>query len=399
MKRSTVLFCLGGLVGVVATAMVSPAHAETVQTAAHVFDGRPYLWVEAESFSSLVDGGTAGNGWKVVTKGGPDMSTIVTEGGVSLPVLPTDSNVSGTAIWSQANQGSAHEDMAQYELKFITPGTYQFFLRHSLYDSGTTPATFLNEDSLFLPPAFNKNSHSDWVGAEVLDFNDADLTVDIPNPGEALDPDGYQPTIADHMNDGLLELVFGRWKSAEDAGGSSADITPGSGHSDAGHFDWYNRPTFTGATATGGFDGFYGTKVEYTVTPEMVGQTVTFEIGVREVNVTIDGFMFIQTENIYPNMDLLDLYTQEEVDAAILPQPVAGDYDNNGTVDAADFVVWRNGDSPDDTQAGYDLWRANFGRPGAGLGTSVSAVPEPASFGLLAISLAALYAARRRSGC
>ena len=31
-----------------------------------------------------------------------------------------------------------------------------------------------------------------------------------------------------------------------------------------------------------------------------------------------------------------------------------GDYNGNGTVDAADYAVWRNGDSPDDTQAGYN---------------------------------------------
>lgn len=383
------------LLAVVVAPQLSHLYAETVQTAANVFEGRPYLWVEAENFRTLVDGGTAGNGWKVVTKGGPDMSVIVTAGGVSLPVLPADSNVSGSAIWSQANQGSSHQDMAQYDLKFITPGTYQFFLRHSLYDSGTAPTTFLNEDSIFLPPAFNKNSHSDWIGAEILDFDDNDVTVDVPTPGEALDPDGYKPAIGDHINDGLLELVFGRWKSAEDAGGSSADITPGSGHSDAGHFDWYNRPTFTGTPAGGGFDGFYASKVEYTVTPEMVGQTVTFEIGVREVNVTIDGFMFIQTSNIYPNMDILDLYTQAQLDAAILPQPVVGDYNGNGSVDAADYVVWRNGDSPDDTQAGYDLWKANFGKP-AGAGATAGGVPEPASIGLLLIGLAAMTVSARR---
>lgn len=395
MKLSAGLSCLAA---VVAASLLTQASAETVQTASNVFEGRPYLWVEAESFRTLVDGGTAGNGWKVVDKGGPDMSVIVTAGGVSLPVLPANSNVSGSAIWSQSNQGSGHTDMAQYDLKFITPGTYQFFLRHTMYDSGTAPATFLNEDSLFLPPAFNKNSHTDWIGAEILDFDDNDVTVDIPTPGEALDPDGYKATVADHINDGLLELVFGRWKSAEDAGGSSADITPGSGHSDAGHFDWYNRPTFTGTPAGGGFDGFYASKVEYTVTPEMVGQTVTFEVGVREVNVTIDGFMFIQTSNIYPNMDILDLYTQEQLDAAILPQPVVGDYNGNGTVDAADYVQWRNGDSPDDTQAGYDLWKANFGKPGGGAGANTGAVPEPAAVGLLLIGLAALTVARRQSG-
>ena len=56
-----------------------------------------------------------------------------------------------------------------------------------------------------------------------------------------------------------------------------------------------------------------------------------------------------------------------------VPVTLAGDYNNSGTVDAADYVVWRNslGTSivlPNDTtpgsvtQADYNLWRANFGR-------------------------------------
>jgi hypothetical protein len=55
----------------------------------------------------------------------------------------------------------------------------------------------------------------------------------------------------------------------------------------------------------------------------------------------------------------------------------AGDYNNNGTVDAADYVAWRDnlGQSvtlPNDstpgtvTQADYEVWRANFGNSGGG---------------------------------
>ena len=65
MKLSAGLACF-----VVATAasMTSQTVAETVQTAANVFHSRPFLWLEAESYNSNVDGGTAGNGWKVVSK-------------------------------------------------------------------------------------------------------------------------------------------------------------------------------------------------------------------------------------------------------------------------------------------------------------------------------------------
>ena len=77
-----------------------------------------------------------------------------------------------------------------------------------------------------------------------------------------------------------------------------------------------------------------------------------------------------------------------------------GDYNGNGTVDAADYVVWRNGDSPDDTQAGYDLWKANFGKPpGAGNGSSIStSVPEPSTMLLVVAGMiAAPQFLRRRN--
>jgi hypothetical protein len=75
------------------------------------------------------------------------------------------------------------------------------------------------------------------------------------------------------------------------------------------------------------------------------------------------------------------------------PAPLTGDYNGNGTVDAADYVLWRDGgtlqnDPTPGVQPGdYNVWRANFGRTvtgaGAGLGDA-SAVPEPAGW-LLAL--------------
>ena len=43
-----------------------------------------------------------------------------------------------------------------------------------------------------------------------------------------------------------------------------------------------------------------------------------------------------------------------------------GDFNHDGTVDAADYIVWRKTDG---TPAGYNTWRANFGQPaGSGSG-------------------------------
>jgi hypothetical protein len=64
--------------------------------------------------------------------------------------------------------------------------------------------------------------------------------------------------------------------------------------------------------------------------------------------------------------------------AAALP----GDYNSDSVVDAADYTVWRDGGSPDNTVEGYNVWVANYG---ASVSASSSAVPEPS-----AITLAAL---------
>lgn len=67
---------------------------------------------------------------------------------------------------------------------------------------------------------------------------------------------------------------------------------------------------------------------------------------------------------------------------------IAGDYNDDGLVDAADYVVWAKTDS---SEIGYDLWRTNFGNSlGAGATSSThsadnstSSVPEPATAWLL----------------
>lgn len=85
-----------------------------------------------------------------------------------------------------------------------------------------------------------------------------------------------------------------------------------------------------------------------------------------------------------------------EVVAAALPSPVEldGDYNADGSVDAADYVVWRaklgtDFDMPNDTTPGsvdpedYDEWRAHFGDTASGLGMG-AVVPEPTA-GLIAL--------------
>jgi hypothetical protein len=91
-----------------------------------------------------------------------------------------------------------------------------------------------------------------------------------------------------------------------------------------------------------------------------------------------------------------------------LMQTVTADYNNDGVVDAADYVAWRKDPSAfGGDPAGYDAWVEQFGNtagPGAGgqsgvslsNGGSSAAVPEPASLILLVFGLASVLFARRR---
>jgi hypothetical protein len=78
---------------------------------------------------------------------------------------------------------------------------------------------------------------------------------------------------------------------------------------------------------------------------------------------------------------------------------VPGDYDGNGTVDAADYVVWRKGVGVAPTPANYNLWQTHFGEPassGSG-GSANTNVPEPATLVLLMLAAAGWCLRRGRA--
>lgn len=94
---------------------------------------------------------------------------------------------------------------------------------------------------------------------------------------------------------------------------------------------------------------------------------------------------------------------------------IAGDYNGNGVVDAADYTVWRDsrgatgtglpadgtgpGGAPDGVvdDLDYTFWKSNFGEPGGGHHHAVTAavVPEPATLLILTLGLFAAPVRRR----
>ena len=117
-------------------------------------------------------------------------------------------------------------------------------------------------------------------------------------------------------------------------------------------------------------------------------------------------FQFLLNGNSTPNTGVV-VY-----EAAPTISGVAGDYNKDGKVDAADYTIWRDhlgqsfqlenegGISPGAVDAAdYTFWKSRFGATtGSGGGSLVAAtVPEPTSCGLTLI-LATVAAAVARSG-
>jgi PEP-CTERM motif len=80
--------------------------------------------------------------------------------------------------------------------------------------------------------------------------------------------------------------------------------------------------------------------------------------------------------------------------------PTPGDFNKDGTVDAADYVVWRKNPGGIYTPDDYNTWCANFGKSsslGSGSGANaIEGVPEPATIMLLLFAAAGLRSRRRR---
>jgi hypothetical protein len=87
---------------------------------------------------------------------------------------------------------------------------------------------------------------------------------------------------------------------------------------------------------------------------------------------------------------------------------LAGDYNNDGVVDAVDYTVWRNnlndlteaninnnGDGGGVGPSDYTWWKQRYGNMAAGAG-GITAVPEPSAMAVIGLGLIGALAVRRR---
>lgn len=75
-----------------------------------------------------------------------------------------------------------------------------------------------------------------------------------------------------------------------------------------------------------------------------------------------------------------------------------GDFNHDGSVDAADFVAWRENPTAYGDSAGYNLWRQNFGSTVSGSGSlaAFDVIPEPSTELSIAIGAIAWAANRKK---
>lgn len=252
-------------------------------------------------------------------------------------------------------------------------------------------------------------------------FNDFTTSVDIVKPTgmPAYLPTGYLFGILGHSNGNNL--------NAFDPSGGLTGYLFGYNQSGAAGTP---RIEITKLVAGAGTSAFVSTPIvldlankNYRLTLTGVGNVFTgqvFEIGnpvplavasgpdnnVRGVPAFLSGYsgLFGLSLTVAGDVDVtFDNFRSEDVVAG-----VPGDYNNNGKVDAADYVLWRKGgplqnevDTPNTVNAAdYTEWRARFGNPpgsGAGVGSG-SAVPEPASGAMILLGFASscLVCHRRR---
>lgn len=117
-----------------------------------------------------------------------------------------------------------------------------------------------------------------------------------------------------------------------------------------------------------------------------------------------DNILYVQFVGSTGNLGYLNIL---RITASASAPSLVGDYNNNGKVDAADYVVWRNNINttnvlPNDPTGGtigpaqFNAWRAHFGATsGSGFGAG-AAVPEPMAASLVVLAAAAGWLMRRR---
>jgi hypothetical protein len=129
--------------------------------------------------------------------------------------------------------------------------------------------------------------------------------------------------------------------------------------------------------------------------PFGAGKSFNQIFGTEPTDLTLSGFQLFFNKTGSPSNHPLTVYIDNIRTGRI--DPVPGDYNVNGVVDAGDYVLWRNGGPLQNEGEGitpgqvtiedYEFWRSRFGAvSGLGSGDAFTSVPEPAAAVLLLVA-------------
>ncbi len=121
--------------------------------------------------------------------------------------------------------------------------------------------------------------------------------------------------------------------------------------------------------------------VVYFFNPGAAGETPEFEMDIYALDLNTGVTASYMNVDDSVALFLGDAFGDKAIFFNLDAPGLAGDYNGDGSVDAADYVVWRK--TQINGQDGYNTWRNNFGRSSGGVGLAAAAVPEPASMMLL----------------
>jgi probable HAF family extracellular repeat protein len=125
---------------------------------------------------------------------------------------------------------------------------------------------------------------------------------------------------------------------------------------------------------------------------DLKGMTLNAALGM-----SADG-MWIHGVTTMPDPEFPDLFviTVPMLVSLQAPTVLPGDFNKNGMVDSADYVVWRKGLGTTHIEEDYGVWQANFGKT-AGSGAMLpsapplpAAVPEPSTMLICLIAMIAM---------
>ena len=242
--------------------------------------------MEGEDYDSETDA-TPGIGFTRVNDSGAITNFL------GKPVLAKDTTASKKgALFTQTTFGQ-HIDKVTYQVQFAKPGTYYLYMRFTMFENGVNEGAYLNEDSFFVPPDFDKDPQTEWP---LLD----------PASGRN---GGYTEGCCDSAGYLFIPEKGGGGTRVSHSGGDEAgrEFWEGNFHwNDLWSSQFLNSET----------QGEPRIRHKYVVTASQVGKPLKFTISYREGGTTVDLWLFST------NPDLMDQYTQDELDQILLkPSP------------------------------------------------------------------------------